>query len=204
MVKAGSIYVDSTEVTVGQYGAFLSAKDGNVSGQVPECSWNDSFEPASAQQPATHPVTNVDFCDAAAFCAWADKRLCGRLGGGTLELDDVPVTSKSEWFSACGGAKGQPFPYGSSHVDGACNDATGHGSIAPVASFPACTGVYPGLYDMVGNVAEWVDACDAKHDGWDGCETIGGSFMNTLPCSGSGLRHRDQREPSLGFRCCAD
>lgn len=203
MVKAGPIYIDRTEVTVAQYQAFLSAKKDDVSGQAAECSWNDSFVPGGAQQAATHPVTSVDFCDAAAFCAWSDKKLCGQLGGGKLAIADVPLASKSEWYQACGGPKGQPFPYGVSHVDGACNDATGAGAIAPVGTFPGCTGVYPGLFDMVGNVAEWIDACDATSNGWDGCETIGGTFADNNPCSGSGLKHRDQKDPAVGFRCCS-
>jgi formylglycine-generating enzyme len=203
MVKAGPIYIDSTEVTVAQYQAFMMAKGDDVTGQAAECSWNDSFVPSAAQSSASHPITSVDFCDAVAFCAWADKKLCGQLGGGKLAIDDAPVAAKSEWFQACGGPKGQPFPYGTSHVDGACNDATGAGAIAPVRTFPGCTGVYVGLFDMVGNVAEWIDACDATNNGWDGCETIGGTFADDNPCSGSGLRHRDEKDPSVGFRCCS-
>jgi formylglycine-generating enzyme len=205
LVRAGGFSIDSTEVTVEQYDAFLAARGGDVSGQAPECAWNDSFVPGGATRAAKQPVTSVDFCDAKAFCAWSGKRLCGKRGGGKLTLDQVPSASASEWFEACGGPKGQPYPYGSSHVGGKCNDASaGKNSVMPVGSFPGCTGVYPHVLDMVGNVAEWVDACDASNDGWDGCETIGGTFADNLSCSGSGLKHRDQKEPNVGFRCCAD
>src|SRR5262249_36937595 len=35
-----SFCIDATEVTIGQYFAFLQAKSGDVSGQPAECAWN--------------------------------------------------------------------------------------------------------------------------------------------------------------------
>src|SRR5262245_62039398 len=47
MVLAGRICIDSTEITNAQYSAFLTSKNGDTSGQPPECSWNATYAPAS-------------------------------------------------------------------------------------------------------------------------------------------------------------
>jgi len=203
MIKAGSFYVDSTEVTVGQYEAFLQARGDDTSGQAPECAWNDSFAPAMVAAIPNRPVAGVDFCDAAAFCAWADQRLCGKISAGALALADVNDPTKGQWVAACGGPKGQSFPYGASYQAGVCNDNSGSGHVEAVGSRVACNGFYPGVHDMVGNVAEWVDACEASLGASDGCETIGGSYADSSGCTGSSSKHRDERSPSVGFRCCS-
>ncbi|HEX3849713.1 MAG TPA: SUMF1/EgtB/PvdO family nonheme iron enzyme, partial [Polyangiaceae bacterium] len=114
MVKADGFYIDSTEVTRAQYALFLAARAGDTSGQAAECAWNASFDPAYdpslGTPPPSYPVTDVDYCDAAAFCAWADKRLCGRIGGGELALAELADRSKSQWFAACAGPKAQAYP----------------------------------------------------------------------------------------------
>lgn len=203
MVKAGSIYVDSTEVTVAQYAAFIKAKGDDTSGQAPECTWNDSFAPSESSEDPELPITHVDYCDAAAFCAWADKQLCGKIGGGTLPFADISLATKNQWVLACGGTKQQQFPYGTAHEANACNDNTGSGHVEPVASFEGCNGFYEGVFDMVGNVAEWINACDAEQGASDGCITIGGSYGDANGCTGSGLKHRDEQLPNVGFRCCS-
>ncbi len=209
MVKAGTFYVDSHEVTALDYATFVKAVgEAGVADQAPVCVWNLSFERGPNAVPAaeatTDPVTGVDFCDAAAYCAWAGKRLCGKVGGGSLGLAELADATKSQWFAACGGPSAQLYPYGGSHKDAACNDASaGTGKVAPVASFEKCAGFYPGVFDMLGNVAEWVDACDGKLGQTDGCETIGGNFATTPTCSSSGLKHRSEQPPGVGFRCCS-
>jgi formylglycine-generating enzyme len=206
MVKADVFYVDSTEVTVANYAAFVKAKGDDTSQQPPECAFNHSFAPLTssmgAPASADSPVTGVDYCDAAAYCAWADKRLCGKIGGGMLAFDELASAAKSEWFAACGGPNGQLYPYGGAHKDGACNDASGAGKVISVGSMLGCSGFYAGVSDMVGNVAEWVNACDANVGAVDGCETIGGSYADTATCSSSGLKHRNEQLPTVGFRCC--
>jgi len=209
MVKADSFYVDSTEVTALAYASFVKAVgDAAVVDQAPACAWNLSFErgpnAVPAGETATAPVTGVDFCDATAYCAWAGKRLCGKVGGGSLALAELADATKSQWFAACGGPSGQLYPYGGSHKDAACNDASAStGKLAPVGSFDKCSGFYPGVFDMLGNAAEWVDACDNSLGQADGCETIGGNFSTSPTCSTSGLRHRNEQPPGVGFRCCS-
>jgi sulfatase modifying factor 1 len=205
MVKADSFYIDSTEVTSAEYAVFEKAKNGDTSGQASECTWNTSFDPGFVQGSPTptlkEPVTNIDYCDAAAFCAWADKRLCGKIGGGDLQLPELADPTKSQWFEACAGPKSQPYPYGSTYQSGFCNDASS--ALMDVGSEPKCQGYFPGLFDMLGNAQEWTGTCNAKSGKTDGCERIGGSYLGTSQCSESGLAERDLQAPELGFRCCS-
>jgi formylglycine-generating enzyme required for sulfatase activity len=57
----------------------------------------------------------------------------------------------------------------------------------PVASVPSCEGGYAGLFDMVGNVAEFIDSCLPPDPGCpadlgghqcDLCVLVGGSFQD--------------------------
>jgi formylglycine-generating enzyme required for sulfatase activity len=207
MVKADGFFIDSTEVTRAQYALFLAARASDTSGQAADCAWNASFDPAFdpalGTPPPNYPVTDVDYCDAAAFCAWADKRLCGRIGGGQLALPEVADPSKSQWFAACAGPKAQAYPYGVGYQSGACNDKQGIGALVRVGSKITCEGYYPGLFDMLGNAQEWTAACDARSGPMDGCERIGGSYLTSTMCSESSLAMRELRDPAVGFRCCS-
>ncbi|HEY1532937.1 MAG TPA: SUMF1/EgtB/PvdO family nonheme iron enzyme, partial [Polyangiaceae bacterium] len=207
MVKADGFYIDSTEVTRAQYALFLTARAGDTSGQAAECAWNASFDPAFdpslGTPPPSYPVTDVDYCDAAAFCAWADKRLCGKIGGGELALAELADPSKSQWFAACAGPKAQAYPYGATYQSAACNDKQGAKALLPVGSKTTCQGYYPGLFDMLGNAQEWTAACGAQSGRQDGCETIGGSYLASTVCSQSSLAMRELQDAALGFRCCS-
>ena len=208
MVRTTTYFVDSTEVTSAQYARFLAEMNPKTAQQAAECSWNATFEPLFVQNQTkplpNQPVGNIDFCDAAAFCAWADKRLCGRISGGPLAFDELADVNKSQWFAACAGPKGQAYPYGPTFVSKACNVADGgKGSPAAVGNFAACSGYYPGLFDMVGNAQEWTDTCDAHKGADDGCERIGGSYLDSPTCSTSGLAKRNVQLQELGFRCCS-
>jgi hypothetical protein len=86
---AGSYCIDETEVTNGQYQIFINAGvDTNT--QNAECSWNTNFKPNCGGANTTgpnQPVTCIDWCDAYAFCKWAGKRLCGKIGGHGANVD---------------------------------------------------------------------------------------------------------------------
>ena len=109
VADAGSYCIDQTEVTNGQYIAFLEAKvdAGPDAGQPAVCSWNGSFVPSdlwpSPQGAGTYPVRHVDWCDAYAFCAWAGKRLCGQMGGGASAPTESAMAQYSQWYATCSG-----------------------------------------------------------------------------------------------------
>jgi hypothetical protein len=209
--------VDATEVTVGQYAAFLAAKGGNTGGQPAYCSWNTSYTPAS-DWPRTldkydMPIAWVDWCDAYAYCQWAGRRLCGKIGGGTNLSSDYDKPTLSQWMHACSGPNNTPFPYGSVHDGTRCNGPEAQLFVAiPVGQKSLCVGGYPGLYDMSGNVWEWEDSCAASSGKDDICRERGSSYVGVndgtnglfLRCDANNNNPRDSNDSSVGFRCCSN
>jgi formylglycine-generating enzyme len=207
MIPAGSFCIDATEVTNEQYKVFLSETTGKDSPTLPaECDFKQqSFDPTDGWPPAADagvlPVRYVDWCDALAYCLWAGKRLCGRVGAGPLRAAQAVDPAKSEWAAACTGGRSLTYPYGTSYVDGGCNARGG----VPLPSFASCEGGVPGLFDMVGNVAEWINACEGNSGPLDTCIVAGGSFDSlgeNAKCSLSTSATRTTRRPDQGIRCC--
>jgi sulfatase modifying factor 1 len=219
MVRAGASCIDATEVTNRQYQAFLTAKAGDMAGQGTACAGkNTSYDPAAGFPPwpfpaerADHPVVNIDWCDAAAFCGWAGKRLCGKIGGGGLNRNQAGDTRVSQWASACSRMGTRTFPYGATYQPGACNVqmlSPPAGSSAPVGTTAGCQGGYDGLHDMVGNVEEWIDACGQNVSlGGDACAVVGGSFAPAPEQPNCTDTVSEDRRLSIfpvrGFRCCS-
>ena len=161
----------------------------------------------------------MNFCDAKAFCSWAGKRLCGKVGGGSL-VSQAPLlrgsnaNPESEWYVACArGSAKQVYPYGDAYKPGACN--IGREGVAPygtedVASFSGCTGGYAGIFDMTGNVQEWTDYCDTSTGDpkTDKCVVQGGPWnfkQDAATCDfGEVAQRQDATSPQIGFRCCKD
>ena len=166
MVNLGAFCIDSTEVTVAQYTQFLNAKAGDMSGQADDCAkYNKSYTNTAPfcvtnMNPVTYanyPAVCLDWCDAAAYCTWAGKRLCGAIGtGAQLGGADVQDPTKNEWAYACSNGGLTAFPYGNSPGVGVCNLATR----SEVKSLPNCKGQSPPfdqIWDMPGNVSEFVN-----------------------------------------------
>jgi sulfatase modifying factor 1 len=207
MISANGYYVDRTEVTIAQYAGFKAVAAASAQTQPAECAWNASYEPVydpnlTSSSP-NHPITDIDYCDAVAFCTWADKRLCGNIAGGGLTIGHVADVSQSQWFAACGGPKAQLYPYGIDYRSGVCNDPSRASSLSDVGAAASCNGYYPGLLDMLGNAREWLDACDGTAGANDGCEVMGGSYAVKANCTDSNLVLRSAPATDLGFRCCS-
>lgn len=202
MVRAGSYCIDATEVTIAQYADFVATKP-NPKNQPASClPWNTEFA-AKGSVPnilgGQQPVVNVDWCDAFAYCAWAGKRLCGRIGGGNA---NGVSTTGSQWFEACSKSGARTFPYGDMYERNAC--CTQQSSAADVGSMPSCEGSYPGLFDMSGNVAEWEDACSSNDEN-AACNVRGGSYnasAGQTECAATEQLPRDKTDDNIGFRCC--
>ncbi len=133
-------YMDIHEVTNAEYAACVTG-----SGCTPP------FDDYSATRDPyygnatydNYPVILVDWDQATAYCSWASKRL----------------PSEAEWeYAARGGLAGKRYPWGNT-LSGAMANYWNSGDAwdndtSPVGSFPA-NGY--GLYDMSGNVFEWVN-----------------------------------------------
>lgn len=138
-----------TETSVAQYQACVS-------------SGHCTLHPGS-QGGNDHPMVWVDWDQSKAFCEWAGGRL----------------PSEAEWeYAARGGREGWKFPWGDSisHENANYNGIDGRDQWAktsPVKSF-AANGY--GLYDMAGNVLEWVS--DSWHDSYLGAPGDGSSWSS--------------------------
>ena len=222
---ANNFCIDSTEVTVVHYAAFTTAKGADVTGQPKQCAWNTSYA-AAVGGADDSPIAGIDWCDARAYCSWAGKRLCGKHASGAfvgaVGLADLGEFTTHEWLLACSNVGQLRYPYGGIQEAKTCNTGENDaGRTLAVKSKPDCQGGFNGLYDMVGNVWEWIDgpcippdagAADAAVvDGGpqkDECFVKGGAFMNSgvnLDCRVDGRgASRDRRGQEIGVRCCAD
>jgi formylglycine-generating enzyme required for sulfatase activity len=205
----GKFCVDSTEVTNSQYAMFVASVSPATFTQPIYCSWNDAFAPPGWVPPAnedSYPVVNVDFCDAWAYCAWAGKRLCGKLGG---ELAGYGDYLNGELYYACsGGSMMLPYAYGGTYDASACD--TSSFVPAPVKAFSGCKSkVYPGLYDLGDNYAVWQDMCDGVAGRTDTCRETEPSdndygVSTDYRCDVDNGDPRDHTAEGLGIRCCSD
>jgi formylglycine-generating enzyme required for sulfatase activity len=212
MIDVGPFCIDATEVTNKQYDDFLLSTP-NAADQPPECSWNASFLPGNnwTYDPAKAelPVVYVNWCDALAFCRWAGKRLCGRVDGGAADYANFSDPANEHYY-ACSGQGSRVYPYGNTFQAGACNvvDYDAGGPVA-VGSLPGCEGAYPGLFDMIGNVEEWQNACTDAAGPDDQCRSGTGSFSfypGNASMTNCALDDNDSRNSAfrdLGIRCCA-
>jgi formylglycine-generating enzyme required for sulfatase activity len=136
-IHLDAFYIDRFEVTTGRYAKFLAAT-GSV--RAPQ-RW-DALDLGAASE---LPVVGVDWNDAAAYCAWAGRRL----------------PTEAEWEKAARGSDGRMYPWGNesptlerANYLNASPDAYG-GGLHKVGSHPA--GRSPlGVHDMAGNANEWV------------------------------------------------
>ncbi len=147
-------------------------------------------------------------------CAASGKRLC----------------KMHEWKQACMGPEKNRWGYGDTHVSKRCNDhgrspmgvlhgfleaRSGkwtpnfmnspllnqiEGTVAKTGDHDGCTNEY-GVYDMVGNLHEWID---------DPNGTFAGGYFQDTTKNNEGCYYKTEahefwyHDYSTGFRCCAD
>lgn len=203
------VWMDATEVTRAQYSAFLATAPGRGTGV---CEYDlDHLPPVSCTGDAGSmaddlPVTCVDWCDAAAFCDWAGKRLCE----GSYLLS-TGAADRGEWHFGCSSDGASLYPYEGTYNALACNGrdnpvsgcGEGRCSLWPAGSSTTCV-TRSGVEDLAGNAAEWTGECQSVIGPEDQCNTFGGDIDTANAGCGSKVsRSRSYSSPLLGFRCCA-
>lgn len=177
----GMVRVDNSDICIDAYEA---SKDGNKAASIK----------------GANPWVNLTRDEAQSACNAAGKRLC----------------SIAEWSYACKGPNNYLYPYGNSYepkrcvdlnAQDVCNNGDGSG-VMPTGSRTFCEGGYPGIFDMSGNVWEWVLDKDGNN-----CKLMGGSVdccnrgndkPACLSCNSIGTQRCDLKWPALGFRCCKE
>ncbi|MBM3279727.1 MAG: SUMF1/EgtB/PvdO family nonheme iron enzyme [Candidatus Handelsmanbacteria bacterium] len=197
MAAIGTAFaLDRHEVTNSQYAAFLNEKGNQREGRTLWLELGTRFSLIEMQEGRfvpkagfdNHPVIEVSWEGARAYCQWAGKRL----------------PTEQEWHRACAGTGGWSYPWGEEDAEGRANlfgDKDGYARTAPGGRFPA--GASPeGVMDLAGNVWEWTaaDSAAAAH-------LRGGSWVNGKSMAKCTARaavssdHSYVKSNSLGFRC---
>ena len=229
----GAYCIDEYEVSYADYTKFWQANP-PANQQIAQCQWNTSYTPPknwpAPLKQEDWPVRNVDWCDAVAYCKWAGKRLCGKIGGGSVPQGDYNKHTVSQWHNGCT-AGANVYPYGQAYDSGLCigaeykyymNQANQtdpiystthpmfpgnrkHSNTIPKTPAQWCQGAAPGLFDMSGNVAEWEDSCSGTAGPADTCRIRGGSWLDLAPaltCAANRTAARNAAPDDVGFRCC--
>ncbi len=200
--------IDTTEVTNGDYLVFLDAPKPALPAW---CGGKTDFGTGIVGTTTLQrPVGFVDWCDSWAYCKWAGKRLCGAIGGGRTNKDDYLLSSASQWSWACGnGAANTPYPYGATSNPNLCvSTATDPADVASALECHGTVAPYDQIYDLVGNAAEWEDACDAYEGRTPDtrvCKVRGGATQySDLSCDRAAESGASNRDEKVSFRCCVD
>jgi hypothetical protein len=128
-IEIAPFWLDRYEITNFDYGQYLAA-----TGAEPPATWSGGVMPDGQSR---YPVRGATWEEASVYCQWADKRL----------------PTEAEWEVAARGPHGWAYPWGDDrNTVSLPTDKT-----YIVGSHPDNRS-YFGVFDMAGNVWEWVDA----------------------------------------------
>ena len=139
MVHLAEYWIGKYPVTNAQYAIFVE-----VTGRRPPEHWEGGHPPAGKEN---HPVVNVSWWDAQAYCHWLAE-VTGK---------QYRLPTEAQWEKAARGTDGRLYPWGNRWDKRKCNTAeSGERGTTPVGFYsPAGDSPY-GCADMAGNVLEWV------------------------------------------------
>jgi formylglycine-generating enzyme required for sulfatase activity len=191
-VRLEAFQIGRYPVTVEEYRRFVE-DDGYQNQQFwTNGGFGERTQPDQWEEQILHPnrpIVNVNWYEAAAYCAWAGGRL----------------PTEAEWGRAARGTEGRKYPWGNEPPDPsrANYDETKAEAPTPVGLFPR--GATPeGIQDLAGNVWEWVA---------DWYETEkrrsvrGGSWFNASRYLRASYRYGFEPEyqnVNFGFRCARE
>jgi formylglycine-generating enzyme required for sulfatase activity len=227
--NVAAFWIDQTEVTNAMFSLFVNETHYKTGAEtagksysftddlwhlVDGADWAHPFGPlTSISGTEDHPVVQVSWKDALAYCQWAGRTL----------------PTEAQWEKAARGTNGSIYPWGNAEptsdlvnfADSSSHFSTSSKSVndgfefsAPAGSFPAGMSIY-GALDMAGNVWEWVSslALTYPYNATDGREDLtqvnkrvlrGGSWFDTPTSLRTADRYEyDQTYTGLntGFRC---
>jgi formylglycine-generating enzyme required for sulfatase activity len=118
--------------------------------RVPESLWNKEYGGED-----DHPVWGVTFEEALAYCRWHSEQVGYEVG----------LPTEIQWEYAARGGTNREYPWGDTFEKGRCNTIEeGIGGTTPVRHYESGRSPF-GLYDMGGNVEEWVDTLYWPYEG---------------------------------------
>ncbi len=142
-------YIDQFEVTNALFAEFLNENGNREEGGSPWLDITSSraeghlhevdgiWKPDDRYE--DHPVVEVTWFGASAFCSWRGARL----------------PTEAEWEKAARSSDERRFPWGEeSSCDNANYQQCGYGETVPIDSYPKGISPY-GVYNLAGNVSEW-------------------------------------------------
>jgi formylglycine-generating enzyme required for sulfatase activity len=168
-------WIDRFEVTNAQFAEFIQETGGDAPAY-----WEAANIPA---ENGNHPVESLTWQEAADYCGWLDKRL----------------PTEAEWEAAARGPEGWLYPWGNvrSAVPLPTSGTYPVGSIAENRSFF-------GVFDMAGNVWEWVDQpYEAVPAGQQVIRGGANNFQNDLVFRAIGDPESSNMFANAGIRCAA-
>ena len=219
MQKISHFLIDKTEVTIGKFKVyaketnFISMAEKNGGGLVYENGWVKKIDwnwkrPYGLSALDNEPVVHINFNEAENYCKWNKKRIPTLKEWELAAYTEFRPNNKDGYKFK----KSYPYPTGENTLGLNClNDCNfnypskysklllrGYGH---VSTFSTTNGIN-GLYDMGGNVWEWVDIKNNSYKGtkggswWYGKKQMIRGYAATKPKNMSALY--------IGFRCVKD
>jgi formylglycine-generating enzyme len=139
-VRLSGYYIYRYPVTVGQYRKFCESKSAKMPA-APKWGWQED-----------HPMVNVSWYDAVAYCNWAGVRL----------------PTEAQWEHAARGPNNYKFPWGNEFDGSKCLNSVKPHAASGTAKVGSYTANDFGLYDMAGNVWNWCQDAYGKYFWWTG------------------------------------